>query len=74
MPSHLLLRVLHHLRDRCFIHHTDRLHDEHLRPRDRNQERCHPGFTHTDRDRDVHLLVGDGVGSHKTLGEPITAD
>ncbi len=71
MPSHLLLRLLNHLRDRRVIDHTDRLHDERLRPRDFFQERCNLSVADTHRDRHVHLLVGDGVDPHPPLSEPV---
>lgn len=69
MPSHVLLRLSHYLRDRRLIDHTDRLHDEHLRPRDCDKERRDLGVIDPYCDRDVHLLVGDGVGSNKALSE-----
>ena len=74
MPSHLLLRLFNYLRDRRVIDHTDRLHDECLRSRDFFQKRSHLGVTDTDCDRHLHLLVGNGVGAHPSISEPILTD
>jgi len=74
MPSHILLRLFNYLRHRRFIDHTDRLHDERLRPRDYFQKWCDLGVPDPYRDRHVHLLVGDGVGAHPSISEPILTD
>ena len=71
MPSHFLLRLFNHLRDRRLIDHTHRLHDEHLRPRDCCKKWHHLGVPDPYCDRDVHLLVGDGVGAHPSFSELI---
>ena len=71
MPSHFLLRFPYYLRNRCLIDHTDRLHDERLRPGDRLQKRRNLGVSDPYCDRHVHLLVGDGVDPYPPLSEPI---
>lgn len=74
VPSHLLLRLFNHLRDRRVIDHTDHLYVECVRPRDFLQKWYHLGVTDTDCDRHLHLLVGNGVGAHPSFSEPIFTD